>query len=264
MTESWATSVQGLGNGFEAVRKEASRLAAQHRCWFWWMPEADGWHRFVFTNHNVSTLFDAYLRTNVVKNDGKRIKRMSISPEEIGVFADHCTHIRSVWTYAIRIFQQRTEAEDKAINAVAPLFFEDLDQVFSDFAITSACRVTDPWIDAQGRKNFTIGYFTNALERHKKLHGQLVELQKRMEEHRDRIVPARNKLTAHADLETILANKRLGTATWPQWDQFWKDLEEFVSLVHQYVCGSPREIRAAMVLGDAEMILKKMQSYLYG
>jgi len=40
-----------------------------------------------------------------------------------------------------------------------------------------------------------------------------------------------------------------------------RDLGEFVSLVHEHVRGSPFEIRAAMVRGDAEMVLKKMQSH---
>jgi hypothetical protein len=144
---------------------------------------------------------------------------------------------------------------------VAPLFFEDLAQVFADFAITSACRVTDPWIDNRGNRGLVIGHFANGLGRHETLHWRLTELQKSMEEHRGRIVTARNKLTAHADLETIMAGEALGTATWPQWHQFWRDLAEFVSLVHRHVCGSPFEIRAAMVRGDAEMILKKMQSH---
>jgi len=78
MTKSWATSVQGLGDGFEVVRKEASRLAEQHRCWFWWKPEADDWHRFVFSNHAVTILFLAYLRRDIVKKDERRIKNLWI------------------------------------------------------------------------------------------------------------------------------------------------------------------------------------------
>jgi hypothetical protein len=261
MTESWATSVQGLGDGFEAVWKKASCLAEQHRCWFWWKPEADDWHRFVFNNHAVTILFLAYLRRDIVKKDERRIKNLWVSPEEIKIFAEHCVHIRSVFEYALRLFAQSSRAERTAMENAAPLFFEDLAQVFADFAITSACRVTDDWIDYKGNKNLVIGHFTRAMSRYEKLHEQLSELQKSMEEHRGRIVPARNKLTAHADLETIMAGEPLGTATWPQWHRFWSDLGEFVSLVHEQVLGSPFEIRAAMVRGDAEIVLKKMQSH---
>jgi hypothetical protein len=54
-------------------------------------------------------------------------------------------------------------------------------------------------------------------------------------------------------------HKTLGAVTRQQWDKFWKDLGDFVSLVHQNAVGSPFDIHAAMVRGDAEMVLKKLQ-----
>ena len=57
----------------------------------------------------------------------------------------------------------------------------------------------------------------------------------------------------------IKSGKRLGAATWSEWDQFWKDLGAFVSLVHEHVFELAFDIRAAMVRGDAEMVLKKLQ-----
>lgn len=81
-----------------------------------------------------------------------------------------------------------------------------------------------------------------------------------MEQHRSRIETARHKLTAHADRETIRTGEPLGAATWLEWDKFWMDLGAFVSLIHEHALGSPFDIRAAMVRGDAEMMLEKMQS----
>ncbi|WP_430649549.1 hypothetical protein [Bradyrhizobium murdochi] len=86
------------------------------------------------------------------------------------------------------------------------------------------CRVTDPWIDKFDSRNLTIGFFTNLLSRFERLHQRLTGLQASLEEHRERIKNARNKLTAHADLETIMAGEPIGAATWPQWHQFWEDL----------------------------------------
>ena len=261
MNPSWAISVLGLRDRFEAVRAEASRVAQQDNCWFWWMPEADDWHRFVFTDVVTAMMFSGYLRKDIVDQDDDRIRRLWVSRDEIRLFAEHCVYIRSVFEYYVRIFSESTKAEYAAMEAVSPRFFEDMAQVFNEFAILSACRITDPWIDKFGNENLTIGYFVNILSRGRfeSLHAQLVALKTRMEEHRSRIEDARNKLTAHADLETIMAGKTLGAATWPQWDQFWKDLGDFVSLVHQNAEGSPFNIRAAMVRGDAEMVLKKMQ-----
>jgi hypothetical protein len=255
-------SVQGLGDGFEAVRAQASRMAKENDCMFWWMPEANGWHRIVFTDVVAAIMFSAHLRTHVINQDDNRLKRLWVSRDEIELFAEHCVYIRSVFEYNVRMFAEGTEAEFAAMQAVAPRFFEDLAQVFNDSAIVSACRVTDPWSDKFGNKNFTIGYFTNilGLGRFEKLHAQLIVLKTSMEEHRGRIVDARNKLTVHADLETIMSGEPIAGATLPQWHQFWKDLAEFVSLVHQNADGTPFDIRAAMVRGDAEMLLKMIQS----
>lgn len=260
MTADYAISVHSLGNRFERARAEASGLAEKHQCLFWWMPEPDDWHRFVFTNHSVMILFVAYLRRDVVGNGDKRIKFLFVSADDINIFAEHCVHIRSVFEYARRIFSESTAAEQAAMESVAPLFFEDLAQVFTESVITSACRVTDPDIDTRGKKNLVIEHFTQALVRFGPLHRKLTELQVSMGEHRLRIETARNKLTAHADLETIRAGRPLGAASWPEWNQFWKDLGSFVSLVHEHVLGSPFEIRATMVRGDAEMLLKKLQA----
>jgi hypothetical protein len=210
----------------------------------------------------TAIMFSCYLRKDVVYQDDSRLKRLWVSRDEIRIFAEHCVYIRSVFEYYVRIFAEGTKAEYAAMGAVAPRFFEDLAQVFNEFAILSACRVTDPWSDKFGNKNFTIGYFTNILSlgRFESLHAQLIVLQTSMEEHRGRIENARNKLTVHADLDTIMSGEPIAGATLPQWHQFWKDLGEFVSLVHENAEGSPFDIRAAMVRGDAEMVLKKMQS----
>jgi hypothetical protein len=199
MSADYAISVRALGNRLERVIAEASRLA-ECRCLFWWKPEPDDWHRFVFTNHDVIILFVAYLRRDIVGEDDKRIKFLFVSPADIKLFAEHCVQIRSVFEYACRLFRESSKAEQAAMESVAPLFFGDLAQVFEEFVITSVFRVTDPSIDTRGNKNLVIEHFTNALVRFEPLHRQLTDLQASMGEHRRRIEMARNKLTAHADL----------------------------------------------------------------
>lgn len=255
-------AVQGLGDDFKTVRAEASRLAKEGNCSFWWVPEGGGWHRFVFTDVVVAMMFGDYLRKSVINQDEHRIRRLWVSRDEIRLFAEHCVYMRSVFEYYVRIFAEGTQAEYAAMEGVAPRFFEDLAQLFNEFAIVSACRVTEPWIDKFGNKNLTVEFFTNilGLGRFETLHAQLIILKASMDEHRSRIKDARDKLAVHADLDTIMSGRPIGGATLPQWNQFWKDLGEFVSLVHQNAEGSPFDIRAAMVRGDAEMVLKKLQT----
>lgn len=258
MIADYPILIRSLGSNFEKARSQASSLAKRYGCFFWWKPESDEWHYFIFTNYNVAILFVGYLKMEIVGKDTERVQPAFVSTDEVRNFAEHCVYIRSVYEYARRLFAESTDAEREAMTTVAPHFFEDLASVFAEFSVLAVCRVTDPWIDGR-RENFVIGLFVAAFARIKPLHDHLSDLRDSMAKHRVRLEPARHKLTAHADRETVRAGKPLGAASWSNWDQFWKDLGEFVSLVHQQAFGSPFEIRATMVRGDAEMVLKKLR-----
>ncbi|WP_194471246.1 hypothetical protein [Bradyrhizobium sp. CCBAU 51753] len=57
MAASYALSVQRLGDNFQVVLGDASRMAKENGCWFWWIPEPDDWHRFVFTDLVTAQMF---------------------------------------------------------------------------------------------------------------------------------------------------------------------------------------------------------------
>jgi hypothetical protein len=60
---------------------------------------------------------------------------------------------------------------------------------------------------------------------------RLKQLADQLHGFRKQVAPARNKLISHADRSAILAGAALGAATPAAWRQFWRDLEEFVSII---------------------------------
>jgi hypothetical protein len=92
-----------------------------------------------------------------------------------------------------------------------------------------------------------------------RMYKQLDELHQRMKKLRNKILPARHKLAAHADRETIRDGKPLGAASWQEWDDFWSALADFVRLLNQKKLGKPFEIDASNVRGDAEKFLKALK-----
>jgi hypothetical protein len=67
---------------------------------------------------------------------------------------------------------------------------------------------------------------------------------------RSKIIPARNRLIGHLDLDAVMAGQPLGPASEAEWKQFWDDLEQFLHLVHtRYVDPSGH-----FVLNDVGMI----------
>ena len=260
MAATYSISVQSLGSNFDEVRAKASALAVGHGCEFWWKPEPNDWTRFVFTNHNVAILFVALLRAGIIGEEANRIKYGLVSPAEVMRFTEHCVYMRSAFVFARRLFSETTPAERAVLDSVAPQFFSNLDQVYAEFVILAAYRVTDPWKDNRGNENFVVELFTKAFEKIEPLHRQLLNLQIGMQAHRSRIEKARHKLTAHADREAIKTNEPLAASTWPELELFWKDLNTFVSLIHKHVFGSPFDLEATIQRGEVEFVLKRMQA----
>jgi hypothetical protein len=181
------------------------------------------------------------------------------TPEEVATFSSHCVYIRSVYTLTMRIWRHSNDAERNTMEAVAPLFFEDVGQVLSEFIVNCACRVTERAVDAQGNENLTVELFLQGFPTDSDTYKKLNELYERMKRHRRTILPARNKLGAHADREIIRKGKPLGAASWKEWDDFWFGLEQFVSILNQSTTGEPFDIKAAGVTGDAESLLKALK-----
>lgn len=130
MVADYPISIRSLGHRFEPARVKASDLANFFGCQFWWKPENDDWHLFVFTDHKVANAFIGYLQSHVVGTDVTRINAVFVLPEEVRKFADHCVYIRSVYTYARRLFSESTPAEREAMESVAPSFLKILGWCF--------------------------------------------------------------------------------------------------------------------------------------
>jgi hypothetical protein len=75
-------------------------------------------------------------------------KPAKATPDEVATFSSHCVYIRSVYLLMMRIWRDSNETERKTMEAVAPVFFEDVGQVLSEFLVNCACRVTERAADS--------------------------------------------------------------------------------------------------------------------
>jgi hypothetical protein len=187
--------------------------------------------------------------------DDRQIKT-KVSSKEVQEFRDHCVYIRSVYTLLGRIWRDSDDGERAMMEAIAPMFFEDVGKVVCEYMVIAACRVTDPVDAGRGRQNFTLELFTNSFPSESETFKKLEELRRRMDTLRQVILPGRHKLGAHADRDVIRKGGRLPGGSWEQWDDFWSALADFVSILNEQAFGQPFEIEAAGVLGDAETLLK--------
>jgi hypothetical protein len=186
-----------------------------------------------------------------------------VSHKEVEEFSGHCVFIRSVYLFMTRIWRDSNDSDRRMMEAIAPLFFEDIGKVLTEFLVIAACRITDPANDHRGNQNFTVELFQNSFSPESATSKQLEELRQRMLKLRVKILPARNKLGAHADRTVILKGEPLGEASWKEWDDFWSALQDFVRILNEKTIGKPFEIDAGGVLGDADTLLKALRQSQY-
>jgi hypothetical protein len=182
-----------------------------------------------------------------------------VTKKDVEDFSGHCVLIRSVWLFSMRIFRDSNEDERNTMETIAPSIFEDLAQVLKEYLIIAACRITDPANDGHKNENFTVEMFVNSFASAPATLKQLDELHKRMQKLREKILPARNKLAAHADRDAIRGGKPLGHASFEEWEDFWSTLQDFVRILNEKMIGKPFEIDPGGVLGDAESLLKALK-----
>lgn len=130
--------------------------------------------------------------------------------------------------------------------------------MLAEYAVLSACRITDPANSGSKNENFTTEFFVTSFSTTSPTYQKLEQLQQTMNAHRAKIKPARDELVAHADREAIRKGQPLGMATWQEWDSFWSVLKSFVNILNEKALGTPFEIDVAGTLGDADALLKSL------
>ncbi len=179
----------------------------------------------------------------------------------LGIFADHCVFMRSIYLHSKTLFEHSSVEERERMSRIANVFFGDLNRVLIEYMILQVCKITDPARDFRNNDNHTtallLSHYEFAAEPQKAQ--QLRDLQTRLQAFRNRLLPARNKLISHADRAAILGRASLGGVPDNAWDEFWIDLQDFVGIIYEKAVGTPIEINGCGGLSDADSLLKVLK-----
>jgi hypothetical protein len=90
---------------------------------------------------------------------------------------------------------------------------------------------------------------------------KLTKITARIDTFRKRILPARNKLISHLDLNATLGRKSLGGASITAWRRFWLDLQDFVTVMYKrYVDARvPFFLNGVGMMSDADQLACRAQ-----
>jgi len=164
-------------------------------------------------------------------------------------FRNDCIWLQTVYNMFASLYQSGDAAQSEIMVVAAPAFFADLNLVLLDYFVLLVCRITDPAVTGKS-SNLTVSGINEFLRSEALLTPEIEAATKRMESYRSLLADARNKLVAHADLQTIKNELPLGAHTDEDRDGFFTNLYFYVDEVGRAVGEGPLDFRCTAAVGD--------------
>jgi hypothetical protein len=152
-----------------------------------------------------------------------------VTRKDVNRFTSICIPLRACWQHYQIIFDV-SPLQRELLQQTAYQFFYDLNTMLRDRMILEICKLTDEEWTGKFRNLTTQFLLANAdFSGDPTDYKNLQRLTARMDKFRLCILPARNKMLGHIDLETAHGRKSLGKASNAAWRQFWLDLRDFLA-----------------------------------
>ena len=162
---------------------------------------------------------------------------MSSLTQDVGEkFCELCDWTHTVWSIQ-RTFQDDPRTADIAAAGHGYLFHH-LSTICSEYTLLQMSKLHDP-AKQQGRFNLTLHYVLEFGAWDPSTEAQLRGVLTELEDLNQRIRGARNRMLAHNDLATILADTPLGDFPTGLDDKYFERLQTFASIVHERTTGLP-------------------------
>src|SRR5579864_4384963 len=188
--------------------------------------------------------------------------RAAVSKEEIEAFKNFCVLMRGTYEHIRKLSDD--EGGRNLLHRAAPIFFGDLNRILIEMLILEVCRITDP-ASAGKFDNHTVEFlaknadFSSAPESAARLR----ELCDAINMFRDKLKPARDKRISHLNRQTVRDRITLGAASDGEWNNFWLNLQEFLSIIYERYVGSPMKLNDVGLLSDIDGLFKQLRNGAY-
>lgn len=150
-------------------------------------------------------------------------------------FCNQVFHLR-VGRHIYRELFENEEAQT-LMERTAASFFNNLNTMLHNYLLLEFIKITDP-AKSKDKENFTVDNLVVSIDWPRKTREKLSLLSDKTKDFRSRILDARNKLLAHTDKETFLAERTLGAFPEGKDEVFLKALQEVCDVAHEACFGS--------------------------
>lgn len=172
--------------------------------------------------------------------------------EIIKQFCQQCSWLCQVFD-EYSVLYQHSELRRSLLHAVAQQFFRDLNHILVEYILLNMCKLTDP-PSSCGNDNLTFKQSMEVVGPDVSKQLGLDESSEKIHQIRPHVTPARNKIIAHADRNTLLSGETLGAFPKDVGDAFWEGLERFVDAVHRHYFHEPFCLRPVKQHGARQLI----------
>lgn len=180
-------------------------------------------------------------------------------------FCEQCGEIKFISDQYYALYET-SEHRLRLLEEIAPhFFFNVIQKVLIEYMFLNICKLTDP-PQSCGDDNLTVKYILQRINSVNPGISQqlgLDDISKEIDKFAKCIRPARHKIIAHLDVETILSLKTLGEFEEGEDKIFWSNLQEFVNRIYEHYIGGVFPLVAFSDSGANELVeaLKKAINY---
>jgi hypothetical protein len=162
----------------------------------------------------------------------------ALSATVVREFCNLCNRAHELWINHLELFDNNPR-NDELMNSIARPEWVRLSIISQEYSLLQVVKLHDP---AVMNGNITLGidyvltyggWSDSVRRRLKKLATELSRFADPLRR------GVRNKILSHYDLATILADAPLGGFADGAGEKYFKDLQEFVNIVHDQVVGGP-------------------------
>jgi hypothetical protein len=176
-------------------------------------------------------------------------------------FSKLCLQLKIEFDLFCGLFD-RGPAQQDLLHRTAPFLFGEVSAALHHQVYLGFCRITDR---ARSGKyaNLTTNYIVEELCWTEEVRAELAGVNKRLMAFRKFVEPARSKRIAHTDFTTHIERHSLGGYPTGSDDNFFKDLEEFLTIAFREIVGGTILLSMATPNDTRRLITALMKAELF-
>jgi len=172
-------------------------------------------------------------------------------------FRSECIKLQNTFnTY--QAFFEGGDKTDQLLRESAGLFFHDLNDWLIQLIYLQMGRLTDRK-ESCGKKNLTVKHIIEALESVGRLNNEINKIAESIEDFRKKIIPARNRVFAHLDLDTFRDSITHGELEKNSTNEFFVNLQKFTDEVGIALGIGPLDYSVQVGSGDVIDLLRLLK-----